>query len=114
MCVSSKYGRPALDRRHLAVDFLALLVVPFNPVRCSPRFCYLLLLSKFQVESLWVNGRYDPEGDTPATAGLGSVGISIVGSQVCVGRARGILHNWLLFDTGGGVNLSFAVAADCY
>ena len=47
----------------------------------------------FQVESLWVNGRYDPESGSAGVGGLGSLGISIDGSEVkCVGGAWEMLH----------------------
>lgn len=49
-----------------------------------------------QVESLFIEGLYTPGSSAAAVDGLGSVGVSIVGSQVCYGLGRCLL--WLPHD----------------
>ena len=58
-----------------------VLVVPLDELHKSLLFFYPF---SHQIDDLWIRGHYDPEtsNDSPAVSGLGSTGLSVVGSQV--------------------------------
>lgn len=66
---------------------------PPDTVRLLTVRCYYCsCLHASQTQNIWVRGLYDPEtsSDIPAVTGLGSVGVSVVGSKVS--RADKHLH----------------------